>query len=490
MKAILNEKDVDINSNFKNENLILSVLVISVLMASIDSTIVLLAFPAITQALHSNLSTIIWVILIYLLVTAVAATQFGRIGDIFGRSRIFNSGIAIFTIFSFMCGIAPTDITLIIFRGFQAMGGAMMTANSGAIIADTFKREKLGKAYGFTGMGWNVGAMLGIVLGGVITTFIGYRYIFFINVPIGIVLLVLSLKYIKDDKREDERLDIIGMSILGITLSMVLYAGVRIASVGLNYTNISILMAGFILLIPFYFRERIFVNPVIKFSMFKNKVFKNSVLASMFQGLGFMGVAFMLIMYLQGVRGLSPFNASLLLLPGYVLSGVLSPFMGRYSDRYGARLLATLGLLVMILGITVYFLLTASSSVYIVLIGSAITGFGGSMFWPANNSAVMKSSEAGRFGTASGILRLFGSIGIMGSFIIVIVTATLAIPRYLAFEIFVGTSKLIGGITNGFITGMHFSFVFLIIMLVIAAVLSLTRGNENEAKKVKIATYK
>lgn len=153
MKAHLAANNGDVNSNIKNENLILSVLVIGVLMASIDSTIVLLAFPAITQALHSNLSTVIWVILIYLLITAVAATQLGRIGDLFGRSRVFNSGIAIFTFFSFMCGIAPTDITLIIFRGFQAIGGAMMTANSGAIIADTFKREKLGKAYGFTGMG-------------------------------------------------------------------------------------------------------------------------------------------------------------------------------------------------------------------------------------------------------------------------------------------------------------------------------------------------
>jgi EmrB/QacA subfamily drug resistance transporter len=485
MEPKIATKNLDVKGSFKNENLILSVLVISVLMASIDSTIVLLAFPAITQALHSNLSTIIWVILIYLLITAVAATQLGRIGDLFGRSRVFNSGIAIFTIFSFMCGIAPTDITLIIFRGFQALGGAMMTANSGAIIADTFKREKLGKAYGFTGMGWNVGAMLGIVLGGIITTFIGYRYIFFINVPIGVVLFVLAMKYIKDNKREHEKLDIAGMGLLGVSLSMVLYAGVRIASVGLNFVNVLILILGFILLVPFYFREKIFVNPVIKFSMFKNKVFKNSVLASMFQGLGFMGVAFMLIMYLQGVRGLSPFNASLLLLPGYVLSGVLSPFMGRYSDKYGARLLATLGLLIMIAGITVYFALTATSSVYIVLIGSAITGFGGAMFWPANNSAVMKSSEAGRFGTASGVLRLFGSMGIMGSFIIVIVTATLAIPRYLAFEIFVGTSKLIGGITNGFIKGMHFSFLFLILMLVIAALLSLTRGNENKAESVK-----
>ncbi len=463
----------------KSQDVILIVLVIGILMASIDSTIVLLAFPAITQALHSNLSTIIWVILIYLLITAIAATQFGRIGDIFGRSRVFNSGIAIFTFFSFMCGIAPTDITLIIFRGFQALGGAMMMSNSGAIIADTFQREKLGRAYGFTGMGWNVGALLGIVLGGVITTFIGYRYIFFINVPIGIVLLILAMRFIKDNAKVKEKLDIPGMLILGAALTLILYSGVRIASVGVNLFNLLLLIIGFVLLIPFYFREKLFKNPVIKLSMFSNKIFRNSVLASLFQGLGFMGVTFMLIMYLQGVRGLTPFSASLLLLPGYILSGALTPFMGRYSDKYGARLLATVGLSIMIIGILIYFTLSTTSSVYIVLLGSAVTGLGGAMFWPANNSAVMKSSEHGRFGTASGVLRLFGSMGIMGSFIIVIVTASLAIPRYLAFEIFVGTSKLIGGVTSGFVKGMDFSFIFLIAMLVIAAILSLTRGNEN-----------
>ncbi len=467
------------------EKVILTILVVGILMASIDSTIVLLAFPAMTQALHSDLSTIIWVILVYLLVTAVASTQFGRIGDIFGRSRIFNSGIAMFTIFSFMCGIAPTAITLIIFRVFQAIGGAMMASNSGAIIADTFRREKLGRAYGFTGMGWNLGAMLGIVLGGIITTFIGYRYIFFINVPIGIILFILAMKYVRDNARERQRLDILGMILLAVSVSMILYAGVRIASVGLNLINLITLFIGFLVLVPFYFREKLFTSPVIKFSMFKNKIFRNSVLASMFQGLGFMGVAFMLIMYLQGVRGFSPFYASLLLLPGYVLSGVLSPFMGRFSDKYGARLLATIGLVIMMAGISVYLLLQVNSTIYIVLLGSAITGLGGAMFWPANNSAVMKSSEEGRFGTASGVLRLFGSLGIMGSFIIVIVAATLAIPRYLAFEIFVGTSKLIGGIEKGFINGMHISFLFLIAMLVIAALLSLTRGNKNAGTYIK-----
>jgi Arabinose efflux permease len=174
-----------------HENIILGVILIAVLMAAIDSTIVLLAFPAIVSSLHSNLATIIWVILIYMLVSAVATTQFGKVGDMFGRSRVFIAGLVVFTISSFLCGIAPTDVLLIVFRAIQGLGGAMISATSGAIIADTFERQRIGRAFGFTAMAYNVGAILGIVLGGVITTFIGWQYIFFINVPIGIVALIL-----------------------------------------------------------------------------------------------------------------------------------------------------------------------------------------------------------------------------------------------------------------------------------------------------------
>ncbi|MEB3692450.1 MAG: MFS transporter [Caldisphaeraceae archaeon] len=464
----------------RQQKIILGVLVMGVFMASIDSTIVLLAFPAITQALHSNLATIIWVILIYMLVSAVAATQLGRIGDIFGRSRVFNYGIAIFTIFSFLCGIAPNAFSLIAFRAVQAFGGAMMSSNSGAIIADTFEHNKLGRAYGFTSMGWNIGAMVGIILGGIITTYVGYRYIFFINVPIGAVMFLLAVKYININRRVYEKLDFPGLILIGGLLALILFSGVTIASIGINGFDLAMLLIGFALIYPLIVIEKRNPNPIIKLEMFDNKVFRNSILALFFQALGYIGVNFMLIMYLQGVRGFTPFYAAVLLLPGYLISSVLAPIMGRLSDRYGARRLATLGTLVIIAGILVYMRLGVNSSIDLVLLGSAIIGIGASMFWPANNSAIMKSSKADRFGTASGLSRLFSSIGIMGSFIIVIIASTLVIPRKVAFEIFVGTSKLIGGVSSSFVHGMHFSFIFLIGILVIAALTSLTRGNENE----------
>jgi len=468
------------------ENMILGVVVIGTLMASIDSTIVLLAFPAITSALHSNIATIIWVILIYMIVVAVFSTQFGRLGDIYGRSRMFNLGFIIFTIASFLCGIAPTDLSLIAFRAIQALGGALISSNSGAIIADTFERHRIGKAYGYTSMSWNIGALLGILLGGVITTFIGYRYIFFINVPIGIVAIFLSYKYIKDQNRVDEKVDLPGMTTLGLAVALIAYAGINYSSVGFTSLNAAMAVAGIVFAFLFIIIDKKIKMPTLNFSMFANKVFRNSLFASFFQGLGFMGVNFLLIMYLQGVRGYSPFYASLVLFPGYIVSGVLAPYMGRYSDKYGARPIATAGIAFMIAGIVYYILVIGvSSPVYYVIIGTIITGLGGAMFWPSNNSAVMANVAGELRGAASGTLRLFSSLGLIGSFVIAFVAAASAIPRYLAFEIFAGTSKVIGGISNGFVSGMHSAFIALALMLFLAGVFSFTRGKEERQKGLK-----
>jgi EmrB/QacA subfamily drug resistance transporter len=468
-----------------HENLILAVVLVAVLMAAIDSTIVLLAFPAIVSSLHSNLTTIIWVILIYMLISAVAMTQFGKIGDIYGRSRIFMAGLVVFTIASFLCGLAPTDILLIVFRAMQGLGGAMISATSGAIIADTFERHRIGRAFGYTAMAYNVGAILGIVLGGVITTFIGWQYIFFINVPIGIVALILGIKYISDKQTFAAKLDILGMVTLAVSLSLLLYGGIGYASTGIGALNVGLVVLGALLLVAFYFVEKRAESPTIPLDMFENKIFRNSIFAALLQGLGFLGVVFMLIMYLQGVRGLTPLYASLLLVPGYVVSGIVAPYMGRVSDKRGARIVATVGITLQILGIIVYLFLGPSSSIYIVILGSLITGMGGAMFWPSNSSAIMAHAEQRRFGIASGLSRLFSTMGMMGSFIIVFVVAAFSIPRSQAFQIFVGTStKLTGSVANAFVTGMHYSFVAMIVVLLVAGIISWSRGKEDRTAKL------
>ena len=163
------------------QKIIIAVLMLGTLMGSLDSTIVILAFPTISQSLHADLLSTLWIILIYLLVVAVCTTQLGRLGDIYGRSRMFNTGFGVFTFGSLFCGFSPGIGWLILSRAIQAFGGALMQANSGAIVADTFPVEVRGTAFGYISLGWTSGAMLGIVLGGIITTYVGWEYVFFIN---------------------------------------------------------------------------------------------------------------------------------------------------------------------------------------------------------------------------------------------------------------------------------------------------------------------
>ncbi|WP_321507513.1 MFS transporter [uncultured Methanoregula sp.] len=460
------------------QKIIIAILMLGTLLGSLDTTIVILAFPSISQGLHADLLSTIWIILIYLLVVAVFTTQLGRLGDLYGRSRMFNTGFGVFTFGSLICGLSPAISWLIVSRGVQAFGGALMQANSGAIIADTFPPQSRGTAFGYISLGWTSGAMLGIVLGGIITTYFGWEYIFFINLPIGIVATILGFRYVKDDVRVKAPLDITGMLLLGSALTLISYAGVDFAGEGLAAASELSAVVGILAIALFLFYESRTKNPFINFSAFNNRVLKFSVMAAFFLSLGYLSVVFLITMYLQGIRALSPLDAALLLTPGYIVGSLLSPAMGRLSDRYGARVLATLGAATLILATFVYLTLGLDTPLWVVLVASGISGIGSAMFFPSNNSAVMANAPHGTYGGISGILRTVQNIGILGSFIIAITVASLSIPRDVAFEIFIGTTNLAGGVSNAFLQGIDASLWASIIIMAIAAVLSWMRGHE------------
>ncbi|MHB1740176.1 MAG: MFS transporter, partial [Actinomycetes bacterium] len=172
--------------------LALLVIVVGVLITAVDTTIVVLALPEIQRSLHVGLASVIWVIIGYLLVITLISAQVGRLGDMFGRVRMYKAGFVVFVIGSLACALAWDEVSIIGFRLLQGLGGGLIAANAGAVIADTFPPEERGRAYGFNAIGWNTGAVLGVVLGGIIVTYTSWRWVFWINVPIGLVALAVA----------------------------------------------------------------------------------------------------------------------------------------------------------------------------------------------------------------------------------------------------------------------------------------------------------
>ncbi|MCL4345253.1 MAG: MFS transporter [Candidatus Thermoplasmatota archaeon] len=467
----------------EKKNLVLTAVLIGMLMSAIDTTIVIIALPTISAGLNAPFIDTIWVILIYLLVLASFTTLFGRFGDIIGRGKIFNTGFLIFIVGSALSGAAPNVYFLIGARAFQGFGAVMIQANSSAIVADNFEPHERGKAFGYTSMGWTIGGVLGILLGGIITSYIGWRYIFYINVPVGLFGFYYSLKYIKDSRKRETSIDYAGNTLMVAILLLIAYGGVEIAGNGISLLYLLMIAAGLLLIIPFVYVENRVKNPLISMQAFKVRVLSFSLMASLLQAIGYLSVLFILIMYLQGVRGYSPLDSSLLLVPGYIVSSMFAPKMGKIADRHGTGLVATIGIAVMDLGILIYLLLGVNTPIYVVVVGSLVSGFGGSMFWPSNNSAVMSGATKELYGSISGLLRMLSNIGTLMSYIIAISIASLSVSRYVAFEVFLGTTQLQGGISAKFVTGIHAALLASFVILFIAGVFSSVRGKTDHERK-------
>lgn len=449
---------------------------IGVLMAAVDTTIVVLALPDLERSLHVPISGVVWVIISYLLVITVLATQVGRLGDMFGRVRMYEAGFIVFIVGSALCALATSEATIIGYRVIQGVGGALISANSGAVIADTFPPERRGRAYGFSAVGFNVGAILGILLGGVIITYISWRWIFWINVPAGVLAFALAVQVLHDTgKREREKLDLAGMALLGAGLFGVLWAMTRLATVSFTGEVFAALAGGLALIVAFVFFERATPQPMLDLSLFRVPTVSPTLLASLFQAMANFAVLFLVIMYLQGVRGLTPLHASLLLVPGYVVGGFVGLLSGRLADKVGPVIPATAGLAVQVVALLIYSRLTTETGLWLIVAAAVVNGIGSGGFFPANTSAVMKAAPGSLFGVASGMLRTFANVGMVFSFAVAILVAARSIPRGLAFAIFVGTTHLSHELAGTFTRGLHAAFLSSVGIMALAAVLSATR---------------
>jgi predicted MFS family arabinose efflux permease len=235
------------------------------------------------------------------------------------------------------------------------------------------------------------------------------------------------------------------------------------------------LVLGSVCLIMFAIAERFAANPVIPMWLFRIPTMSPSLAAAFCQSLANFAVLFLLIMYLQGVRHLSPLEGSLWLIPGYLVGGAASLFGGRLADRWGAGIPATAGLLIQIAALAVYCQLSVTSPLWVVSLGSVVNGIGLGAFFPSNNTAVMRASPQNEFGVSSGLLRTCANVGMVFSFAAAILAASHSVPRHLAFAIFVGTTNVAGFPSSAFVSGMHTALYLAAGITLVAAALSALR---------------
>ncbi len=461
----------------------LSVTTIGALMAAIDGTIVILGLPDMMVKLHADLIEMIWVIMGYILVSTVFLLTFGRVADMLGRVRMYNLGFVVFTVGSVLCGLSQNATQLIIFRLVQGAGAAMMVVNSVAILTEVFPPNERGRALGLNAITWSIGGVLGPILGGIILTAADWRWIFFINVPIGIFGALWGYRALHEmsKRNANERFDLIGAATFSAGLTALLIA--LTLGISLSFTSLPIvaLFVFFVVMLAvFFWWERRASSPVLDLSLFADRVYNFSVLTAMMQALGLFAVQFLIVFYMQGVLGYDPLKAAIMLIPLPLVTSVMAPLGGVVADRIGARVPATIGLLVQAVALAFFMTLTPSTPYWLIAVGLALMGIGGGVFFPSNTSAAMNSAPRTRLGIASATLATLRQAGMVTSFALSLAVAAGSLPRDVMMQLFVGNNVQLGSqVMQSFVIGMHSAFGVSIVLCILAAGLSLVRGKEN-----------
>jgi EmrB/QacA subfamily drug resistance transporter len=450
------------------------------MMAPLDSTIVSVSLPVMTGDLNMSSESAIWIPTAYLVSLAVLLLTMGRLSDIRGRKNIFIAGFGIFVLGSLLCSLATDGNQLIGFRALQGIGAACISATATAIVTDTFPSEERGKALGINAMAVYIGLSLGPALGGLLTGIAGWRSIFLINIPIGIVVILLAFRYVKDtgEFRRQEKLDIPGVLLFTLGLTSLLITLTLAEQYGWGSLGIiSLIILAIATLALFIVVERKKGQAaMLDLSLVTgNRLFAAANISALLNYTAYFSIAFMLSYYMQQVLGLSILYTGFILLIMPVAMAVLSPLSGLASDRIGSRSLASIGMAIIALGLLFMSTLTTSSSVLTISIGLLVIGIGMGLFSSPNTSAVMGCVERKRLGVASGTLstmRFVGqavSLAIMGAII-----ASVAGPNFIA-SLTVGTAGSAVS-ADAYVRGMSAVFLVGAVIAALGTLTSLARG--------------
>ncbi|HET6487777.1 MAG TPA: MFS transporter [Spirochaetia bacterium] len=454
----------------------LTVTTVGALMSSLDTTIVIIGLPTILNDLHATIVHGIWVITGYQLMMTVLLVLLGRLADMHGRVRLYNIGFVIFTIGSLLAGLSRNGAQLVAFRFIQGSGAALLSANSAAIITDAFPPGELGMALGTNMMAFNVGAVVGYTLGGAMITFLGWRSIFFINVPVGIFGTVWAYKRLREVsiRASGQGFDYLGSALYCAGLAVILLA----LTVGdpTSARNVLVLVAGLVVFAVVILVERRQRFPTLDLALFRIRVFAAGNLASFLNAVAFNCGPFLRSLYLQLILGYSPLQAGLALIPMEVMVFVLSPISGRLSDRVGGRVLSSVGLAMNASALFWFSTLDQHSSYASVLVSLVLFGFGRALFISPNSSSVMGAVPPEKRGVANGVRMTLNMTGGVLSVPLSLLLMTFVMPYGRLAEI-VGTNQLAsGGELLTFLHAINHACLILGMVIVVAIIPSLLRG--------------
>ncbi|PWK85422.1 EmrB/QacA subfamily drug resistance transporter [Lentzea atacamensis] len=393
-------------------------------MVMLDISVVNIAVPSMVRELGTELNAVIWVTSVYLLAYAIPMLSASRLGDRVGPKRVFVAGLLVFTGASLWCGLSSSVEVLITARAVQGFGAALMTPQTTAFITHLFPPDRRGPAMGVWGSVAGIAMVTGPLLGGVVVDQLGWEWIFFVNVPVGLLALVLTLLLVPDwQPKNAHRFDLLGILLSGAGMFCVVFGlqnGQRYewSTVGAGIGVFDIIGTGVLLLVGFVLWQRMNRRaPLLPLQVFDNRDFSAGSLSAVAVGFVMTSMPLLLVIYAQSVLGLSPTDTGLLIAPMAVLSGSAAPFVGRLSDRMNPKYLLMFGLLALSTGLGVIALLiTPVSSPSIVLPGLLLCGLGvGFIFSPMSNVTI-GSVDRELVGSASGIFNTARQTGgVLGS---------------------------------------------------------------------------
>ncbi|MFC3800647.1 MFS transporter [Cohnella sp. GCM10012308] len=409
----------------KNRWLILVILNLFTFMATLDGSIVNIALPVVSKELQLPVAQTEWIVTAYLMTICAAILFFGKLGDIIGKIKIFRLGMMIFTVGSLLCGLSGSLPAIIASRLVQALGASMTMANSQGIVTDIFPGSERGKALGLTGTFVSLGIIAGPSLGGLILSGLGWEYIFWVNVPVGLAALAIGWRKLPPDLTK-LKVEIDGTgSALFTFFILLLFAGLLLGQqYGYDQPWILGSLATSVLVFAYFIRfEKRTVSPLLQLSMFRNPLFSLSIICGFLVFVANACFNIIAPFYVQDILGLTPSQAGLLMMLFPIVMVVVAPLSGALSDKIGSELLTFIGLIVLIVAQLGMARLDEVSSVALAGTWMGLLGLGSGLFQSPNNSLVMSKVPKTQLGIAGSINALIRNVGMIAG--ITLATTTL-----------------------------------------------------------------